>query len=384
MTGCRHNAKNTLVKNYLYLAEKNGAEIHPAHDGDEGPAAAGRRLRRSRHVAPTARFRRAPHDHRRAGRLRGGDDGHAEAAAPMRTSGVLPNVSDRLGLLTRTNSEALLGAIARHRDVDYSRRRRDHVVVPSGRAHPRRAGALRPRLQCDGRCCMTRLVPGDLPGSRVWPGSRTSGEMLVQLKRQRLQALRPAPLVGEAPSSRWSCRRTTTPSRPTPSAGGSGSAARASRRKQGHGGQNPDVHPDGHEAVQHMAAAHGRQGQGDPGGTIGEPFNIPMTAHFMGGCASSATAPRPASSTPTTGCTAIEGLHVVDGCRHQREPRRQPVADDHGAGRAGDSCGRTRARLDPVPSSGRPTAASSRCSRRAPIVPDDAPLPYGCRSSSQR
>ena len=29
MTGCRHNAKNTLVKNYLYLAEQNGAEIHP-------------------------------------------------------------------------------------------------------------------------------------------------------------------------------------------------------------------------------------------------------------------------------------------------------------------------------------------------------------------
>src|SRR3954454_21784684 len=29
MTGCRHGAKNTLVTNYLYLAEKNGAEIHP-------------------------------------------------------------------------------------------------------------------------------------------------------------------------------------------------------------------------------------------------------------------------------------------------------------------------------------------------------------------
>ena len=29
MTGCRHNAKNTLVKNYLHLAEKAGAEVHP-------------------------------------------------------------------------------------------------------------------------------------------------------------------------------------------------------------------------------------------------------------------------------------------------------------------------------------------------------------------
>ena len=29
MTGCRHNAKNTLDKNYLYLAEKLGAMVHP-------------------------------------------------------------------------------------------------------------------------------------------------------------------------------------------------------------------------------------------------------------------------------------------------------------------------------------------------------------------
>ena len=29
MTGCRHNAKNTLVKNYLYLAERAGATVHP-------------------------------------------------------------------------------------------------------------------------------------------------------------------------------------------------------------------------------------------------------------------------------------------------------------------------------------------------------------------
>ena len=44
MTGCRHNAKNTLAKNYLYLAERAGAEVHPAHDGHRGrgrePAAA--------------------------------------------------------------------------------------------------------------------------------------------------------------------------------------------------------------------------------------------------------------------------------------------------------------------------------------------------------
>ena len=44
MTGCRHNAKNTLVKNYLYLAEQNGADGAPADHGHpdhaRAPAAA--------------------------------------------------------------------------------------------------------------------------------------------------------------------------------------------------------------------------------------------------------------------------------------------------------------------------------------------------------
>ena len=29
MTGCRHEAKNTLLKNYLYLADRGGAEVYP-------------------------------------------------------------------------------------------------------------------------------------------------------------------------------------------------------------------------------------------------------------------------------------------------------------------------------------------------------------------
>ena len=36
MTGCRHNAKNTLVKNYLHLAEANGASVLPLDHGHAG------------------------------------------------------------------------------------------------------------------------------------------------------------------------------------------------------------------------------------------------------------------------------------------------------------------------------------------------------------
>ena len=42
MMGCRYNAKNTLDKNYLYLAEKHGAQVFPG-DQSCGCAALGRR-----------------------------------------------------------------------------------------------------------------------------------------------------------------------------------------------------------------------------------------------------------------------------------------------------------------------------------------------------
>ena len=50
MTGCRHNAKNTLVKNYLYLAEQNGARVLPLTTVTRVRAARRRRVRRPREV----------------------------------------------------------------------------------------------------------------------------------------------------------------------------------------------------------------------------------------------------------------------------------------------------------------------------------------------
>ncbi len=65
----------------------------------------------------------------------------------MRDDGHLPNISPRLGELTRTNSESLLGATTRRRGADFSR----GVAITSSfrpdAGHPRRGGALRSRLQ---------------------------------------------------------------------------------------------------------------------------------------------------------------------------------------------------------------------------------------------
>jgi cholesterol oxidase len=51
---------------------------------------------------------------------------------------------------------------------------------------------------------------------------------------------------------------------------------------------------------------------GTPGGTIGEPFNVPMTAHFIGGCAIGDSAATGVVD-PYHRVYGYEGLHIVDG-----------------------------------------------------------------------
>ena len=83
MTGCRHGAKNTLVKNYLYLAERLGVRGAPADHRDRAAAAhrrgLGRRDGAHRSVGGGAH---PAYGHRRAGGARGRRLRHPAAAAP--------------------------------------------------------------------------------------------------------------------------------------------------------------------------------------------------------------------------------------------------------------------------------------------------------------
>jgi len=112
MVGCRHGAKNTLDKNYLYLAEKRGAQIMAetrvvdieplSPSGD-----AGYRLTVERSTAWFAKRRRtitARHVVLSASAL-----GTMDLLMRMKQRGRLPAVSDRLGYDVRTNSESIVG-----------------------------------------------------------------------------------------------------------------------------------------------------------------------------------------------------------------------------------------------------------------------------------
>ena len=120
MVGCRHNAKNTLDKNYLYLAEKLGVKIFPEtkatlirENGDGGYQvdtvsstslfSKGRRTFESQNLV-----------------LAAGVLGTVNLLLNCREQGTLTRLSPMLAARVRTNSEALTGVTAKNDDIDYS------------------------------------------------------------------------------------------------------------------------------------------------------------------------------------------------------------------------------------------------------------------------
>lgn len=123
LLGCRHNAKNSLDKNYLWFAERRGAkimadrtvvDIRPLGDGDHGYAvtsvATGRWVRKGKQTLTTRGVVMA------AGAL-----GTNRLLLRCKLAGSLPGLSDRLGELVRTNSETILAITMPDDHYDFSR-----------------------------------------------------------------------------------------------------------------------------------------------------------------------------------------------------------------------------------------------------------------------
>ncbi len=301
MTGCRHNAKNTLVKNYLYLAERKGVEVHPLTTVLRvAPLSGGGYAVDTRATGPGRRRRRrltAEHVVLAASAL-----GTQRLLHRMRDEGTLPHLSPTLGRLTRTNSESILGAIApRGLGEDFSR----GVAITSS-FHPDADTHVEPVRYGPGSNLMallqTVLTDGDgpVPRWRTW-----LGEMWRQRRTVRdLYDLR-----------HWSQRtvialvmQSLDNSITTYSTRGLLTRRWRLTSRQGHGAPNPTWIPQGNRAVREMADVVG----GTPGGNVGEPFNVPMTAHFIGGCVIGATADDGVVD-PYHRVHGHPGLHVVDG-----------------------------------------------------------------------
>jgi cholesterol oxidase len=126
MVGCRHNAKNSLTKNYLYFAEKRGAEIVSETTVRVIRPLAENQLDGARYEIETRRSTGLPFGKNKRIRARNvvvsaGTLGTLRLLFHCRdVAQTLPEISPRLGDCVRTNSEALMGITSRNNDTDYS------------------------------------------------------------------------------------------------------------------------------------------------------------------------------------------------------------------------------------------------------------------------
>ncbi|HSO11067.1 MAG TPA: GMC oxidoreductase [Anaerolineales bacterium] len=124
MVGCRHNAKNTLPKNYLYFAEKNGADIKSEVEVvDVKPLTAPTTDARYEitYRPSTSPIKPQTKVYARNVIFSAGVMGTMRLLLSLRdVKKSLPKLSGRLGTMVRTNSEGLLGSVARKSDINYS------------------------------------------------------------------------------------------------------------------------------------------------------------------------------------------------------------------------------------------------------------------------
>ncbi len=295
MTGCRHGAKNTLTTNYLALAEKGGAQVHPLTT-----VVGVRPLTNGGYAIDTRRTTR------RFGR---GIDRTFTADQVIFSAGTyntqkllhelkastLPKISNRLGYLTRTNSEALLGVRMHKPDADYT----SGVAITSS-WHPDADTHIEPVRYGKGSNAMgmlnTVLTRGGTRRSRILQA------LLLIVKSPRVLRL----LIPR----KWSEQVIIL--LVMQSLNNSITVLRGKRGKltstQGEGEPNPTWIPIANEAAEVLA----KNVDGVPGGIWGDLLNIPMTAHFIGGCAIGES-PQTGVIDPYQRLYGYDGLHVADG-----------------------------------------------------------------------
>jgi cholesterol oxidase len=361
MTGCRYNAKNTLVKNYLYLAERAGAVVHPLTTVTRVRPLEGGGYR------VEARWTKAKLSRRTAVKTFTADQVVFSAAAlgtqkllhKLKGEGDLPRISDRLGVLTRTNSESILGALAPDLSTDYT----EGVAITSS-WHPDDHTHIEP-VRYGKRhnfMALMQTVLADETGTE--PRWRT---WMRELWRQRAHAL------DLYDFKHWSERTVialvmqtldnsiTTVGKKTPLGWVMSSV-------QGHGEPNPTYIPVAYEAVRRMAEVMG----GTPGGNIGEPFNAPLTAHFIGGC-TIGDSPETGVVDPYQRVYGYPGLHVVDGSAISANLGVNPSLTITAQAERAMAFWPNKGQPDPRPALGEDYQRISPIAPSSPMVPQAAP-----------
>jgi cholesterol oxidase len=298
MTGCRHNAKNTLPKNYLGLAEKAGAKVFPEHtvvkmeqvnDGSWRISArkssawfGGKRSFTASQVVVAA-----------------GTYNTQKLMHKMKSDGTLPKISNALGKLSRTNSEALTGTIMPKGGTDYSKGSAiTSSFFPDEHTHvePVRYGkgsnfmGLLQTVMTDGTNIKKRrqqwvkqIVTKPSLLLKIMDVRQWSQRTVVALIMQNVDSS--ITVKGKRGLLGW--RLTSENDSATP---------------------NATYIPAANEVARRIAENKG----GIAGGHIGDLVNAPFTAHFVGGCVIGATA-KEGVVDPYHRVWNYPTMHIVDG-----------------------------------------------------------------------
>ena len=297
MTGCQFNAKNTLPKNYLGLAESAGAKVFPmttvksfSHDADglwEILA-----VKTNDPFASTIRFEA------KQVIVAAGTYNTQKLLHKLKVKS-LPKLSNHLGQLSRTNSEALTGAMMPNTDIDFSAGSAiTSSFFPDEHTHiePVRYGkgsnfmGLLQTIMTDGygskgrrKHWLRQFIANPTLLGKILNVRRWSQRTVIALTMQNVDSS--VTVSGKRGLFGWHLTSTNDLSKP-----------------------NATYIPAANEVVRRIADNYG----GIAGGHVGDLIDAPFTAHFVGGCVIG-DSPDHGVIDPYHRVYNYPTLHIVDG-----------------------------------------------------------------------
>jgi cholesterol oxidase len=387
MSGCRVGAKNTLPKNYLWLAEHAGAQIRPLTTvTDLRQDADGAWLVRTVPTGAARTSRRAQTLRAREVVLAAGALGTQQLLQRLAAAGRHPGLSSRIGELTRTNSEAIHAAV---RDSDSGPDRN-----PEPHADPADPGAEAGSAASSARRRSADHSRGIAISSSIHPDEHTHVEPCRYGRGSNLMALLGTVLVsGDSRSQRLGRFASAVARHPVRFASGL-SVRRWSERgfvlltmqshdnsitvspgrtgrltsRPGPGVPSPRSIPQAHEVTRRVAAKIG----GRPQGSWTELADIPVTAHILGGAVIGVDATHGVVD-PWQRVFGAPGLHVLDGAAVSANLGVNPSLTITAQAERAMSFWPNLGSPDPRPAVGQPYRLVPAVPPRTPAVPAGAP-----------
>ncbi len=297
MVGCRHNAKNSLDKNYLYFAQKLGAKIHPETKAiDVIPLDSGGYAVVTQRPGAWVNKRKKVFTAEKVV-FSAGVLGTLKLLFKLKETGRLPKISDKLGDTVRTNSEAIVGATADEVPAEDLTK----GVAISSSIYPDEVTHIEPCRYSKGSNSISLLTTMMVDGGE---GESRRKKFLKQV------IANPKEFIMSFSKKRWSERSVILLVMQTKD-----NSMRIIRKRgyltstRGHGEPNPSYLPVANNSARVVADII----KGKAWGSWGEAlFDAPTTAHIIGG-ACIGNSPEEGVVDPFHRIFGYEGLCVADG-----------------------------------------------------------------------